>query len=294
MIRFTIKPSLRSLTLAVLLTACRPYSPPAIPTVDETTLPASGGGGACTPASDAAVCLALGVSCGPASGADNCGRQRTIASCGGCGDGSACRDGRCIPCTPETDAGFCERLFAWCGEVSDVDNCDRPRTVASCGACPEGETCDVEKYCRCAPETDEVMCGRLGRRCGRLVGNDNCGDSRSIATCGSCGDGTLCIAGSCCTPETDAELCSARGGLCGAATLRDRCGQVRTLAGCPCDDGLVCDQGRCCTPETDATLCTLNGATCGMLGVTDGCGQARTVPCGQCLEGSECVGNVCL
>jgi hypothetical protein len=287
-------PGIRCLLLAALVAACRPYTPPPTPTVDDTTLPAGGGDGTCTPASDAALCLALGVSCGPASGADNCGRERAIASCGGCNADSACRNGRCVPCTSESDAAFCERLFAWCGEVSDVDNCDRPRTVASCGACAAGEECDVEKFCRCAPETDETMCGRLGWRCGRLVGNDNCDDARSIASCGSCGDGTFCVSGSCCIPETDTELCSERAGLCGAATLRDRCGQVRTLAGCPCGDGLVCDQGRCCTPETDAALCTQNGATCGTLDATDACGQPRSVLCGQCLEGSECIGHACL
>jgi hypothetical protein len=284
---------LTTLLALSLIAACRPYSPPAPPIVDDTTLASGGGGGGCTPASDAALCLALGVSCGPASGADNCGQQRSITNCGGCGDGSACREGRCVACTPESDAVFCERLFASCGEVSDLDNCDRPRTVTSCGACGAEEECDTEKYCRCAPETDESMCGRLGWNCGRLVGDDHCGEARSIASCGTCGDGTFCVAGSCCTPETDAELCAVRGDLCGPATLRDRCGQVRALSGCGCGEGRLCYQSACCTPEDDATLCLQSGAGCGMVEVTDACGQARSASCGQCPGGAECIGNVC-
>jgi hypothetical protein len=236
-----LRPSVAVATLitAALASACRPYTPPTTPDVDTTTLASGGGDGGCTPASNAALCLALGVSCGPAEGADNCGKQRTVTSCGGCAGDAACRNGQCVRCAGETDATFCERTLATCGEVTGIDNCDRPRTVASCGNCSDGEECDVENYCRCAPESDEAMCSRLQTSCGRLVRDDNCGEPRSVESCGRCADGTFCVAGSCCVPETDTELCAARSGLCGPANVRDRCGQPRALAGCSCDSAML-------------------------------------------------------
>jgi hypothetical protein len=44
-------------------------------------------------------------------------------------------------CTPETDAAFCSRLGASCGQVSGTDNCGQPRTVTSCGTCVSPATC---------------------------------------------------------------------------------------------------------------------------------------------------------
>jgi hypothetical protein len=42
----------------------------------------------------------------------------------------------------------------------------------------------------CVPETDQQMCTRLGKNCNAISGTDNCGQSRSITTCGTC-TGTL-------------------------------------------------------------------------------------------------------
>jgi hypothetical protein len=44
-------------------------------------------------------------------------------------------------CTAESDAAFCARQGANCGQVSGTDNCGQPRTVASCGTCQGAETC---------------------------------------------------------------------------------------------------------------------------------------------------------
>ena len=53
-------------------------------------------------------------------------------------------------CTaPETDAAFCARLARNCGgSVSALDNCGNARTVASCGTCAFGDSCNAG---RCAP-----------------------------------------------------------------------------------------------------------------------------------------------
>ncbi|RKH31797.1 hypothetical protein D7X12_38055 [Corallococcus sicarius] len=44
-------------------------------------------------------------------------------------------------CTAETNAAFCTRLGATCGQVSGTDNCGQARTVTSCGGCLSPETC---------------------------------------------------------------------------------------------------------------------------------------------------------
>ena len=44
-------------------------------------------------------------------------------------------------CTAETDAAFCARQGASCGQVSGTDNCGQARTVSSCGGCQSPETC---------------------------------------------------------------------------------------------------------------------------------------------------------
>lgn len=49
----------------------------------------------------------------------------------------------------------------------------------------------------CVPETDAAFCERMSRACGRISGEDNCGDTRSVSSCGACDPGELCQAGEC-------------------------------------------------------------------------------------------------
>jgi hypothetical protein len=44
----------------------------------------------------------------------------------------------------------------------------------------------------CIPETDQEMCARLGKDCDPFSGLDNCGQARSIASCGVCGPFLVC------------------------------------------------------------------------------------------------------
>lgn len=94
--------------------------------------------GGCTPK----TCSGLLKNCGAVS--DGCGGMLSCGDCylpSLCGWGGAanrCGTGSCIQ---ETDAEFCTRLAKNCGPVTARDNCDTPRTVASCGACVAPETC---------------------------------------------------------------------------------------------------------------------------------------------------------
>ena len=44
----------------------------------------------------------------------------------------------------------------------------------------------------CIPETNQQMCTRLGKNCNAFSGTDNCGQPRSITSCGACTSGLVC------------------------------------------------------------------------------------------------------
>jgi hypothetical protein len=44
----------------------------------------------------------------------------------------------------------------------------------------------------CVPETDLQMCTRLEKNCDPFSGTDNCGQARSITSCGACQDSLVC------------------------------------------------------------------------------------------------------
>lgn len=92
------------------------------------------------------------------------------------------------PCVSETDNAFCTRLGKNCGAVTAADNCGVARTVASCGVCSSYyDSCgggNVPNVCGCTPESDWSFCTRTGRSCGSASGADNCGQSRTVASCG--------------------------------------------------------------------------------------------------------------
>jgi len=46
---------------------------------------------------------------------------------------------------------------------------------------PQGNSDDA-----CVPETDQQMCTRLVKNCNAFSGTDNCGQTRSITSCGTC------------------------------------------------------------------------------------------------------------
>ena len=283
-----------------------------------------GGGGkagqcGCTPATDAQFCAAKNTLCGPASGKDNCGNDRSVDDCGPCtATGATCggagTTGMC-GCTPETDAQLCAADGANCGALDGTDNCGASRHVASCGpACAgTGVTCGgggTANICGCTPETDAQLCAAKGQNCGTLSTTDNCGGRRSVSSCGtcpgnlgqSCGGGTPSVAGACgCTPESDAALCLANSATCGTLTAPDNCATSRTV-NClgRCIAPLSCGGGSApnacgCTPETEAALCAANHASCGPLTATDNCLQPRTVAnCGTCGAQQQCKSSACV
>ena len=54
-------------------------------------------------------------------------------------------------CTPESDVALCSRLHKTCGPWTGTDNCERKRTVASCGTCGSGYACSSNGTCDAKP-----------------------------------------------------------------------------------------------------------------------------------------------
>lgn len=146
------------------------------------TSPESCGGGGhpnvcgCAAPSDSQLCDDAGFKCGPLTRADSCGKLRSVA-CGVCGAGQVCAaaatGASCLPCSPETDAVFCARHLASCGELSSQDNCEHPR-VASCGACAgcaaDGGSCCLARGQPCVAAGD--CCDGRGCFNGRCEATD--------------------------------------------------------------------------------------------------------------------------
>ncbi len=101
-------------------------------------------------------------------------------------------------CAAESDDQFCSRLDWECGNVSGLDNCGTTRSIASCGVCLTNQTC-VEGRCLnyCKPETNARMCSRLGKECGSIDAQDNCGKRRIVGGCGECGKDQACSQNTC-------------------------------------------------------------------------------------------------
>ncbi|GMV39917.1 MAG: hypothetical protein AMXMBFR64_16330 [Myxococcales bacterium] len=190
---------------------------------------------------------------GKACGDDGCG-----GSCGSCSAGEACSDGACTgdPCATMPAGGQCNRTtLRWC-EGGTLHTYDCAKQQKTCGYDPAAGASDCLGTGGCTPSCAERECG-----------SDGCGGS-----CGKCGDGEACVAGSCegpaCQPDCADRECGddGCGGLCGT---------------CPegeCEDG-VCEAAPTCTP-------TCAGKQCG----PDGCGGV----CGTCPGGYSCTGGTCL
>lgn len=102
----------------------------------------------------------------------------------------------------------------------------------------------------CSPEDDESFCSELGSECGSVSGEDNCGETRTVASCGSCSGELGCNFNKCtdaeCTPESDEAFCARLAKSCGELTADDNCGVSRTANSCGgCGGELHCVANAC-------------------------------------------------
>ncbi len=141
---------------------------------------------------------------------------------------------------------------------------------------------------------DPQMCARMGRVCGAVTAADNCGFSRTVASCGTCAAPKTCSAsGACgCVDETDSQFCARLHATCGSVTATNNCAATHTATCTPgCAANQVCEgptgpaPNTCCTP---LTACT-GGRVCGTM--PDNCGG--TINCGTLAGKCPGVGQVC-
>jgi sulfatase modifying factor 1 len=120
------------------------------------------------------------VECGVLTVRDSCGAERSVDCGSPCEAGKNCKANVCM-CEPESDAAFCARRGAACGENRGTDNCSQPRTVASCGACSGSSVCYANSCGRDSDfaATTASMAGDGLDNCGPIA-NDVCARSLMV------------------------------------------------------------------------------------------------------------------
>jgi subtilisin family serine protease len=154
----------------------------------------------------------------------------------------------------------------------------RLRFTANNGSTSRFQVAEIQMFGEagsCTPESDAAFCSRLGKNCGTVTANDNCGASRTVSSCGTCtspqtcgGAGTANVCGTSCTPESDGTFCSRLGKNCGTATANDNCGASRTVSSC----------GTCTSPQT-----------CGGGGTANVCGGGSGPACATPYAQADCL-----
>ena len=252
-------------------------------------------------------------------GADSC--DSAAGGAGGAGSGVACADGEVCSagsCTTSCPAGqlVCDNR---CVEVSTnrdfcgATDCSAPATSGD--KCDSGEVCS-SGTCTTSCPSGQVVCGN------RCIDPDTdrlfCGasdDCIGVNDGESCGDGTICSAGSCETScPTNFLICNDKcvdpainPNFCGAtncgppATSGDTCesGEICASGACElrCPSGQVICGGKCVDPDTDPNFC---GATLDCEGANSGeaCGGGEycvdeqcepTCPLDYLVCGDKCV-----
>ena len=219
-------------------------------------------------------------------------------------------------CTAETNTAFCSRLGKNCGSVTANDNCGTSRTVSSCGTCTSPADLrrrrNRQRLRHVHGREQRGFCSRLGKNCGSVTANDNCGTSRTVSSCGTCTSPQTCGGGGtanvCGTPARRRPTRrSARVSARTAApsppttTAAPRAPSARA-APAPrpqtCGGGGTANVCGTCTAETNTAFCSRLGKNCGSVTANDNCGTSRTVSsCGTCTSPQTCGGggtaNVC-
>jgi formylglycine-generating enzyme len=81
----------------------------------------------------------------------------------------------------------------------------------------------------CTPEADAAFCARLGKACGRAVAADNCGATRTVGACGTCGGATpVCQSNHCVAAFS---RCNGVAATCGSGGNESCCASISVPAG---------------------------------------------------------------
>ena len=159
---------------------------------------------------------------------DSCGICSDAGNLGYIVDGSTWNVHWCVEKTPLI-FGQC----VWGSRWSDnYDTLGSGYMTINCGS----STCDLYSSCSwniasygtcqtsCVAETNTLFCSRLGKECGSVTDNDNCGDLRTVTSCGTCTGEDECVNGVCtCVPDCVGKECGddGCGDVCGTCAAGD-------------------------------------------------------------------------
>jgi hypothetical protein len=188
------------------------------------------------------------LSCTPSCGTATCGDDGCGGSCGECDGGRACRSGKCV-CLPLDHTGCCGTETCW------FDSCDNAMdTIDFCAnGCADGACRD------CAPQCEALgrQCGDdgCGGSCGACPEGTTC--EAGLCACnahdhkGCCGN-AVCWFNSCDAPEAEVQPClfGCSEGRCNDCQPRCEgiaCGDDGCGGTCPdrCDPGYRCTEAGC-------------------------------------------------
>jgi hypothetical protein len=165
--------------------------------------------------------------CAPNCGDRRCGGDGCGGSCGTCGGGESCQDGRCV-CVPACGGKTCgpDGCGESCGTCHAAETCQESQCVCSGGAPGPGEVCTDTASCCAYTELDERSCERGSGPCSTIL------KACRYGLGGPCGGSCDCLGDLVCTD-----------GVCRCPRGRDYAG-----GGACCGDGLVrCPGTRCCS-----------------------------------------------
>lgn len=238
-----------------------------------------GGGGVkntcgCAPASTIEFCKTMSSTCGPTTGKDNCAADRT-ENCGTCPNPSGDCKIECLNhlCSPKSQASFkCDA-----GDVYWFDSCGTKEALKT--DCVSPQVCHNNDCC--TPIDDATLCQRAGYTCGPLTATENCGQTRSVPSCGTCTTcASECVQGACKPKHNVSSKCDP---ATGDLYWYDSCDNRDTIKE-DCVPPAICTSNACCTPSVKSTLCQ---GKCGTLYA--GCGVSYD--CGGCDNGQTCDAN---
>jgi len=282
---------------------------------------AGGGGGTCTPESNATFCARLGKNCGTVSGTDNCGAARS-ASCGTCTSPQTCGGGGTSNvCGGGSSGGTGSCSFtvtqnvydgpAWWGTIAFRNN--GPSSSSNWQVSfnvPSGAQCDfAETGWTYSISGNTCTYRKAGTTLasGQSLSLHYSTNSQSFSAASNVVVKDSTCGAASCTPESNGAFCARLGKNCGSVTGADNCGASRTVSSCgSCTSPQTCGGGGkanvcgspTCTPESNSAFCARVGKNCGSVTGTDNCGATRTVSsCGSCTSPDTCGGggktNVC-
>ncbi|MFA7707316.1 MAG: hypothetical protein WCX73_00010 [Candidatus Pacearchaeota archaeon] len=171
----------------------------------------------CTPQSDSVFCSSKGITCGHASGMDNCGQSRDVSCSGSCASGETCNPSS--GCFCDSSSGMKSCIGGSC--ISGSIGCNSIGEPAS-----EGKECVINEDC--VDDGNNLFC------CGGYCRKPN-----------YCEDGDLCTVNSC-----DAETgCYKEDVVCSVSNPDDACIEesvCNPLTGLCNDITKNCDKGDLC------------------------------------------------